>query len=252
MTTDELIEALALPRRALVEQCIPKKLLIENGAPTTSDKRQINEGIETLQWIAALKPATIAVAAYRDMVRDYVEIAVLQLSLSHEANEKRLVELVHRAVPYPVVLVTEGAHGASLSLADKRWSEVEVGATVLDGEIVGVTESDIGNDSLSRSFRDALALNLRPRATLLVLYRGWIDVVLALRAARVSGVFELPESAERAEARRLALAECARLEADMAAIHAAADKEEQMARKVEMNLTLQRLRKAHAAALGRL
>ena len=60
---------------------MPKKLLLENGAPTAADKRQINDGIEELLWVAALKPTTIGVPEYRDDVREYLEIAVLSLVL---------------------------------------------------------------------------------------------------------------------------------------------------------------------------
>ena len=50
------IAALALPDDALVDRRVPKTLLIENGAPTAADKRRIREGIEEIQWLAALKP----------------------------------------------------------------------------------------------------------------------------------------------------------------------------------------------------
>ncbi len=105
-----------------MNQRVPKKLLLENGAPTAADKRIINEGIEELLWLAALKPTTIGVPEYRDGVREYVEIAVLRLSLRAAAKTRRLVELVHRAVPYPVLLLTEQAdHDAppGLSAAHK-------------------------------------------------------------------------------------------------------------------------------------
>ena len=46
---------------ARVDQRVPKKLLLEHGAPTAADKRQINDGIEELLWVAALKPTTIGV-----------------------------------------------------------------------------------------------------------------------------------------------------------------------------------------------
>ena len=45
MTVDQFIESLALPPETRVDQRVPKKLLVENGAPTAADKRQINEGI---------------------------------------------------------------------------------------------------------------------------------------------------------------------------------------------------------------
>ena len=44
MKAAELIAALDLPG-ARVDRRVPKKLLVENGAPTAADKRRINEGI---------------------------------------------------------------------------------------------------------------------------------------------------------------------------------------------------------------
>ena len=63
MSLTVVLDALALPANAKVEQRIPKKLLVEQGAPTAADKRQIQDGIEELQWVAALKPTNIAVPA---------------------------------------------------------------------------------------------------------------------------------------------------------------------------------------------
>ena len=65
MTADELLAALQLPIAARVQQRIPKKLLLENGAPTAADKRAINDGIEEIQWLSAVKPGNIGIPAYR-------------------------------------------------------------------------------------------------------------------------------------------------------------------------------------------
>ena len=59
-------------------------------------------------------------------------------------------------------------------------------------------------------------------------------------------------SAEHAAARRDALRECARLEVEIARLRAAATKERQLARQVELNLELKRVEAAKAAALSRL
>ncbi len=83
MSVDRMvIAALALPAEARVDQRVPKKLLMEQGAPTAADKRQIQDGIEELRWVAALKPSNIGVPAYRDDVREYLEIAVLSVRLA--------------------------------------------------------------------------------------------------------------------------------------------------------------------------
>lgn len=43
----------------------------------------------------------VGIAEYRDAAREYLEIAVLKLVLRLTVRANRLIELVHRAVPYP-------------------------------------------------------------------------------------------------------------------------------------------------------
>ena len=255
MNGNTLIEAFDLPASSRVDQRVPKKMLLENGAPTAVDKRLINDGIEELVWLAALKPTTIGVPEYRDDVREYLEIAVLRLTLRATAKAARLVELVHRAVPYPLLLLTEQAnHDArpGLSAAHKRWSQGEAGKTVLEGDVVAA-EWDTERDAERwPALRDALALGKQPRATLHALYQGWIDTLLALQAARVTGTFAVAANAEQAAARRDALQECARLDTEIARLRATAAKEKQMSRRVELNLELKRVEAVQAAARANL
>ena len=145
MTTDVLLSALDLPPAARVDRRVPKTMLVEHGAPTPADRRQVNEAVEALVWVAALKPGTIGVPAFADEVREYLEIAVLRMTLREAAAGARLTELVHRAVPYPVILCVDhldmassSTSGVTLSAAHKRWSQGESGRTVLDGGVAEV------------------------------------------------------------------------------------------------------------------
>ena len=63
MMAISIISVLGIPAEARVDQRVPKKLAVENGAPTAADKPQINGGIEKLLWLAALKPATYTESA---------------------------------------------------------------------------------------------------------------------------------------------------------------------------------------------
>jgi hypothetical protein len=238
---DTLVTALEIPAGSRVDQRVPKKLLLENGAPTTADKRHINQGIEELLWLAALKPTTIGVPEYRDDVREYLEIAVLRLALRAGAKAPRLMELVHRAVPYPVLLVTVQEPRCGVSAAHKRWSQGESGRTVLDGDVVAVDWDALREDESWPAFRDTMALTRQPRDTLYSLYQGWLDTLLALQAARLSGIFAVAPNAEYAASRRAALRECARLDAEISRLRAAAVKEKQVSRQVELNMEIKRV-----------
>lgn len=252
MKASLLLAALDLPAAAMVEKRVPKTLLHEHGAVTPADKRRINEGIEQLVWVAALKPTTIGVAQYRDEVREVLEIAVLQLTLRGTAKVGRLIELVHRAIPYPVLLVSEQGCQASISLAQKRWSQAEAGKTVLEGEVISVEWVGEQDAEFWPAFCGALALCQQPRTTLQSLYQGWCDTLLALQAARRTGTFAVATSADQAARRQKALEESARLDREISRLRSAAAKEKQMARRVDLNLELKRLEAAQAAAYAKL
>lgn len=252
MNAVQIVSALDLPAQAQVEQRIPKRLVSENGAPTAADKRAISDSIEELWWLAALKPTTIGVAEYRDGVREYLEIAVLRLALRPGAKAGRLVELIHRAIPYPLLLIAEEGARTSLSLAHKRWSQGEADKTVLDGEVTAV-DWDAGlAGALQDGFCAQLALGRQPRSNLYALYQGWMDTALALAAGMVTGVFALSASPTQAAARRHALDEHARLEVEIARLRAAAAKTKQMAQQVELNLEIRRLQTALSAAVAQM
>ena len=252
MSSLDLVATLALPDGALVDRRVPKTLLIENGAPTARDKRRIREEVEELRWLAVLKPTTIGVAAYRDAEREYPEIAVLQLTLRAEARAARVTELVHRAVPYPVLLSARQGDATQLSLAHKRGSQGERGKIVLDGDVVAV-DLDAGTpDEVETAFRGALALTCQPRASLHALYQGWMNLLLALRVAGVTGAFVVPGSAGEAANRAAALLEYGRLKSRILELSAAGTGEKQVRRLADINLELHRLRTDLEAVRARL
>ena len=246
MNSDALLTALDLPASSRVDQRVPKKLLLEHGAPTAADKRFINEGVEELLWLAALKPTTIGVPEYRDDVREYLEIAVLRLTLRAGAKGPRLTELIHRAIPYPVFLIQSRPGGLALSLAHLRWSQGQSGQTVLDGPLITAT---VDAETLATdAFLAALNVTSQPRQHLHSLYQGWMERFEAHAAARLTGSFTPALDAAAAERRRAALAEHERLTREVTNIRARAGKETQLNRRVELNLQLKQLESRLAEA----
>jgi len=236
-----VINALALPPDARVDQRVPKKLLLEQGAPTAADKRQIQDGIEELLWVAALKPTNIAVPAFRDEVREYLEIAVLTATLRAGAKPTRLIELIHRAIPYPLVLVAAHGDTVTLSLAHKRWSQGETGKVVIEDVHRTAPFRPDAPTAEESSFLASLVLSGLPRRDLFTVYQGWLDRVAALEAARITGSFVPPDSPDRASALRDGLDTYARLQRDITVLRAQTEKETQVNRRVELNLEIKRL-----------
>lgn len=241
MSAAALVDALALPEGTLLRRRVPKKLLLESGAPTAADRRLIQEGLDELLWVAVLKPVTIGVPAFRDAMREYLEIAVLAATFRPGARVARLRELIHRAIPYPVVLVGDSDGGAELSLAHVRWSEAVQGRTVADPvEYSGVLE--LTPAGVVSGFLSALALRAQPSVHMFALYQGWLNCLGALAAARVTGTFAVPGSPEDAATRRAALLAYQDAVREIATLGARAERETQVGRRAELNVEIQRLR----------
>ena len=252
MTTFDPVHVLALPDRARVDRRVPKALLLERGASTTADKRRITDGVEALRWLAVLKPTTVGIPPFRDAAREYLEIALLALTLRPGAATARVLELTHRAIPYPVVAVAWAANSPLLSFAHKRWAHNDRTRVVLDDEVVAAPLSIAGSDPRAAAFLAALPLSHQPPTSLCTVYSGWIDATIAFLASRVTGAFSLPTSVARAAARRVALRKYARLQSTIAGLRAQARRATQLSRRVQINTDVQRLRAECDATRARL
>lgn len=251
MTTDAdfltIVNALGLPPGARVDSRVPKKLLVEQGAPTAADKRAIQDGIDELQWFAACKPATIGVPAFSDDTREYLEIAVVGCAFRPGAKASRLIELIHRAIPYPVLLVTADESGLAVSAAHQRHAQNEAGRTVIEQVVTASGLRADAVDSVQVAFLKSLALAQQPRTDLFALYAGWIARIEAVNAARLTGAFAATDDQAAIDRRREALDAHARLTKEIEGLRAKARREKQLARRVDLNLEIQQ-READLAA----
>lgn len=241
MNFTKIIEALSLPSDACVNQRVSKKLLLEQDIPTSADKRQVQDSIEEMVWVAALKPTNIGVPIFKDNLREYLEIAVITISLRTSAKPTRIIELIHRAIPYPVVLITSVGKSCCLSLAHKRWSQGEIGKVVI--EDIRRTHDFIPQAITTEeaSFIASLKISDLPNQDLYALYQGLIDCIAALGASRISGKFALPSSKVQAHLLSDNLDEHARIQREIIMLRAKAEKEKQVNRRVELNLEIKRL-----------
>lgn len=233
MTVDEVVAAFALPASAVRPTRIHKTVLNERGTASAVDRKLIDKAVDRLDWLATLSPASIGVAAGDGVAA----IQLLTLS-ARVAPTQRLLVIIHRAIPLPVVLLTAFESNVRLSLAPLRPAERIEGAMVVERLVV--TPALAAPEAVAQAFLASLALSGLPRTTLGRLYEGLVWRAETLLAARTGGgAFRLPGDAEDAEARRAALADYDALAAEWAKVRAAARAEKQLARQVALAETAQ-------------
>jgi hypothetical protein len=241
ITPHTIRDALALPPGGDPARRLPKDVLAEHGAAHAADRKLIDKAIERLDWWATLSPTTIGVAAAVDDERPVPAIQLLALTARAEPTQ-RLLTIIHRAIPVPVILLTalpDGA-GTRLSLAPLRRAE-RIGDKMVVERVVVAPDCADPADPVTAAFLTSLAVPALPRIDLRLLYEGLVERAEALEIARLTGQpFRL---ADDPAARREALAHYHEAEAAWLAARAAAKREKVLARQVALGEQVRHLRR---------
>ncbi len=245
MNIEVLYEALDLPKLSLLNKRIYKKMFHAHGQLTSADKKALSEDVDHILWKYTLKASTVQVRPYEDDEREYLEVAVIELGLSSRKRATRIAEIVHRAIPYPVLLLLVDAEGAQVSVAHKRFSLAEKGAIIADAFLDTPWISQ-PLKALDTAFLASLRLSKLSHADFYALYQDLYGRVLARNCAELTGKFELRAVSE--EERRRGLSLCRELEREITSLRAAIHRDTSFADKVQLNTKIKALRTLLAKA----
>jgi hypothetical protein len=234
-TPSDIRAALALPPMNAPARRLPKDVLAQHGAVNSADRKLIDRAIERLDWWATLSPGTIGVAAGTHDERPVPAIQLLAMTARIEPPQ-RLLTLIHRAIPVPIILATALPRnaGTRLSLAPLRRAERIADQMVVERLVVA---PDLGDkdEPASIAFLASLALPSLPQTTLAALYGALVERAEALAIARiVEAPFQLSPNVASAEVRRAALARYGKVEAEWLAARTAARREAGLARQIAL------------------
>ena len=112
-----LYERMIIPASCQLGKRVYKKLFHENANMSVTDKQALHDDVNTILWQHTIKPTTIPIQPHKDSQREYHEVALLQVNLKKAGRVKRLAEIVHRAIPYPLSVVFDSEMACSISLA---------------------------------------------------------------------------------------------------------------------------------------
>lgn len=154
------VEILALPARAHLQERITKKLLEKQAKDKSLDAKAVRP-IASAAVIGILRPETIQVPAYRDDERTVADIPIIQIRLTERttpAENRRVAELLFRAMPRPSVLILVPAVGSPVlhvALTHVSRTDPERSTSVIDAEVsidlADVPEGALRLDGLDRT-----------------------------------------------------------------------------------------------------
>ncbi|MCB2146744.1 MAG: DUF4391 domain-containing protein [Deltaproteobacteria bacterium] len=249
---ESFYERMAIPDTCHLGKRVFKKLFHENAKLGVTDKKALRDDIDVITWQYTLKPSTIPINAYEDEQRDYPEIAFLQVDLKTLNRTKRLAEVIHRAIPYPLVVVFVYQASCAMSLAHKRFSQAEKGAIVAEDIIISDWISIFDPTPVQWAFLNSLYIPDLPHTHYWALYTAFMDRLIALSCAMFTGEYRLDTTATKRKDRRVQLLACHELEIQIEVYKAEIKKETQFNRKVELNMKFKMLEQQLAQTITRL
>lgn len=209
--------------------------MLENADLTATDRKYIQQDIDTLEWRHVLKAATCNIPRYQDEERDYSELHLIHVTLKTPAHVKRLGEVLQRSIQYPLILVFEQAGQICIQMADKRLNRADstrlTVTTLHDSGWLNVTEPDTATLGFLQAFR----FEACDQQHLYAFWQCLTDKLAGLETARYTGHYAANPKLDR-EQRRAVLEQLHTLEQQLAGIRATLKRETQFNRKLELNM----------------
>lgn len=259
---------IGFPDAAYLHKRVPKKQFLESGELVASDKKMFRENVKNVYWEYTLKPSTCPVLPYRDNEREYLEVAVLQVEMNSPKGHKRIAEIIHRMIPYPLMIgfyigttehteyteekeninsVYSVVENIALSIAPKRFSQAEHGAFVAERfHTTGWMNIKIENGkwrmensdkllTLNSQFMTSLAWDSLPLQTYGTLYNAWTDRFIGYECSVLSGTFTIGKAGDRLEQ----LTRCREIESRISELRGQL-KKAAFSRQVELNTQIKK------------
>lgn len=238
--TQTFYDYMAIPEKCLLNKPLFKKLFQEHVDLDITDKKALKDDIDRIRWVYTLKPSILNIAPYRDDMREYDEIAVIQIDLTSIARAPRIAAFVNKAIPYPIVVVFSYLDTIAISLADKRINQADKSKWVV--EDTWMTEwfnPDAPNEAQQKFMQD-MAMNSLSFVSFYAFYTDIKSRVVALNIADKSGCYYLttPEiTSKRAENLR----QLCRLEQEKADLQNKLVKQKQLGQQVELATRIKKM-----------
>ena len=159
---------------------LSKELLRKQTARIKGDKSVIDSAISSA-WVASFRHDTCGIAPYKDENQDYSELLFICVQLNSAVSNKqilRLQELLHIAVPYPLLLALDAGGSLHLSILPSN-TPIEQIARVQVVEMLPDFKADLSLSSTP------------PDSNLLSLFNRWQCAIYAMNLAAWQPDFNL-------------------------------------------------------------
>lgn len=235
---------LNIPERSLLNKKITKSFFLKNFELSSTEKKVLNNTIQSMDWMSSIKPSNSNIPEYRDENYVFEEIQFMICTLNENTlsvNSDKCISLFQKYIPYQIVLIVEDDHGFVLNTCDKRINLNDKSKRTIERQISTPVISKLYKNEVTSSFLDSLDFINQDKISLQRLYKGYINSIIQLQSSIVTGSFSKRTGARTEEDLKL-LESMNTIEKEVIRLTNQLKKETQMSSKVSLNMEIQKQR----------
>jgi len=232
-----------LPEKCLLNKKLTKAFFKRNFPLTLSERKMLDDANIILQmdWIASIKPQNSNIAAYIDADYAFEEIQIITAMLSDDELEQhtnKVIDLIQKYIPYPLLLVVYDSNKCLWNTASKRIHLNDATKRTIESSLC--TEwIDIDYPKENHQlFLKQCAFEYLDKHNLKTCYQSFESNITSLQAASVIGEYII-RPVERVKADVLKMQTIKALENEIIVLRNKALKETQLSTQVEINAQVQ-------------
>ncbi len=190
-----------------------------------------------MEIVASINVETANIPAYVDDAMTYEEVNIIAIQTTNEQFDRqknKIVELVQKYIPNPMLVMVYDNQQMILNIAEKRINNNDVTKRVIEKLYTTANLPLPISDFKNQAFMESLAFEKANKLNLQNYYQHFIQCFIGLQTAQINGIF-VTRPIEQSKENVLILEQIEALKQQIITLENTAKKETQVAEMVKWN-----------------
>lgn len=238
-----MFKLLNLDRVNYLGRRLDKKMFYDNGDFSKEDKKIFVDYIDRIEMSYLINSTNLNIQPFINDEYYYKAIAYLKITLKQDGKLDKISKIINNTIPNPIVIIYELENKYKISTAIKRLSKSEKDKTVIE-ESRSTPWLDINNlKDNERIFIESISLNKLPYTNLFDFYKVMNDKIYIFEKSLEFGEYKDINNKEELRLNKEISEKIEKLEADLKKTISKLKRENQFAKKMELNVKATELQK---------
>ena len=238
-----MFKLLNLDRVNYLGRRLDKKMFYDNGDFSKEDKKIFVDYIDRIEMSYLINSTNLNIQPFINDEYYYKAIAYLKITLRQDGKLDKISKIINNTIPNPIVIIYELENKYKISTAIKRLSKSEKDKTVIE-ESRSTPWLDINNlRDNEKIFIDSISLKKLPYTNLFDFYKVMNDKIYIFEKSLEYGEYKDINNKEELRLNKEISEKIEKLEVNLKKTISKLKRENQFAKKMELNVKATELQK---------